>query len=41
MENQNNYIDLLRNKLLEQQEIYERLKQGDISAVCYNGYKEI
>ena len=40
MKNPNNYIDLLRNKLLEQQEVYEQLKHGETSTVCYKGYRD-
>ncbi len=34
------YADLVRNKLLEQQEIYQLLKEDDYSTVCYNGYRD-
>ena len=34
------YVDLVRNKLLEQQTVYQSIKENDYSAVCYKGYKD-
>lgn len=33
------YIELLRNKLLEQEQVYQALKKGDVSEVAYKSYR--
>lgn len=34
------YIELLKNKLLEQEQVYLALKNGDASDICYKSYRD-